>query len=72
MTKVIDIKGLQGSGLLGDNYTEVDLCDAFLMYCISNNTSNKDRVVLNDGNRVLDIDSYFKMGSYSFYQGSNS
>ena len=37
MTKVIDIKGLQGSGLLGDNYTELDLCDAFLMYWISNN-----------------------------------
>ena len=72
MEKIIGIKDLQDSGLLGVEYTELDLCDAFLMYCISNNTSNKDRVVLNDGNRVLDIDSYFKMGSYSFYQGSNS
>lgn len=72
MTKVIDIKGLQGSGLLGVKYTELDLCDAFLMYCISNNTLNKDRVVLSDGNRVLDIDRYFKMGSYSFYQSNNS
>ena len=61
MTKVIDIKGLQGSGLLGDNYTELDLCDAFLMYWISNNKLDKSRIVLHDGNHVLDIDTYFRM-----------
>ena len=61
MEKVIGIKDLQNSGLLGVEYTEVDLCDAFLMYWISNNKLDKSRIVLHDGNHVLDIDTYFRM-----------
>ena len=61
MEKIIGIKELQNSGLLGVEYTKVDLCDAFLMYWLSNNKSDKSRIVLRDGNYVLDIDSYFRM-----------
>lgn len=60
MEKIIGINVLQDAGLLGVEYTESDLCDAFLMYWISNNTLNKDRVVLRDGDFMLDIRSYFK------------
>ena len=61
MEKIIGIKDLQDSGLLGVEYTELDLCDAFLMYWISNNNLDKSRIVLHDGNHVLDIDTYFRM-----------
>ena len=55
------MQDLQDSGLLGVEYTELDLCDAFLMYWISNNKLDKSRIVLHDGNHVLDIDTYFRM-----------
>ncbi len=60
MEKIIGIKDLQDAGLLGVEYTESDLCDAFLMYWISNNKLNKDQVVLRDGDFMLDIRSYFE------------
>ncbi|MDN3512866.1 MAG: hypothetical protein NG747_00515 [Candidatus Brocadia sp.] len=59
MEKIIGIKDLQDAGLLSVKYTETDLCDAFLMYWISNNKLNKDQVVLRDGDFMLDIRSYF-------------
>ncbi|MCF6153889.1 MAG: hypothetical protein E3K36_01265 [Candidatus Brocadia sp.] len=60
MEKIIGIKDLQDAGLLGVEYTESDLCDAFLMYWISHNKLNKDHVVLRDGDFMLDIRSYFE------------
>lgn len=60
MEKIIGIKDLQDAGLLGVEYTESDLCDAFLMYWISNNKLNNDHIVLRNGDFALDIRSYFK------------
>ena len=59
MEKVIGVKGLQHAGLLGAEYTELDLYDAFMMYLIVNNTSNNDRIVLRNGNYTLDTKSCF-------------
>lgn len=64
MEKIIGIKDLQDSGLLGIEYTELDLCDAFLMYLISNDTLDKDHIVLRDGNYRLDLRSYFAMSHW--------
>lgn len=69
MKKVVNIKDLQSSGLLGAQYTNLDLCDAFLMYWLSNNEMEKDHFVLRDGNKVLDLESYFRKGSYSLMCG---
>jgi len=54
MEKVIDVKDLRNAGLLGAEYTELDLYDAFMMYLIVNNTSNNDRIILRNGNYTLD------------------
>ena len=63
MEKIISVKHLRGAGLLGAEYTELDLCYAFLMYWLLHNKSNKERIVLRNGNHTLDIDSYFKLFS---------
>ena len=63
MEQIISVKHLRGAGLLGAGYTELDLCDAFLMYWLLHNKSNKERIVLRNGNHMLDIDSYFKLFS---------
>lgn len=60
MEKIIGVKELLDAGLLGLEYTESDVCDAFLMYWISNTKVNKDRIVLRNGDFMLDIRSYFK------------
>ena len=61
MEQIISVKHLRSAGLLGAEYTELDLYDAFLMYWITNSKPDKDNIVLRDGNHVLDIDSYFRM-----------
>ena len=38
MEKVIGVKDLRNAELLGAEYTELDLYDAFMMYLIVNNT----------------------------------
>ncbi len=63
MGKSISIKNLQNAGLLGAEYTELDLCDAFLMYWLLYNKSDKERIVLRNGNHTLDIDGYFRLFS---------
>lgn len=72
MERIIGIKDLQNAGLLGLEYTDLDLYDAFLMYWISNNKLNNDRIVLHDGNKMLDIDKYFGRKSSSFCVSKNS
>ena len=71
MERIIGIKDLQNAGLLGLEYTDLDLYDAFLMYWISNNKLNNDRIVLHDGNKMLDIDKYFGRKSSSFCVSKN-
>lgn len=61
MEKIVDVKHLQASGFLAAEYTGLDLCDAFLMYWIAHNGTNKDHIVLHNGNHILDIAGYFKM-----------
>ncbi|MBI5308134.1 MAG: hypothetical protein HZB37_07375 [Planctomycetes bacterium] len=63
MEKIISIKQLRGAGLLGAEYTELDLCDAFLMYWLLHCKSDKERIVLCNGNHTLDIDGYFRLFS---------
>lgn len=64
MEKIIGIKDLQDLGLLCVEYTELDLCDAFLMYIISNDTLDKYHIVLRDGDYRLDLRSYFEMSHW--------
>lgn len=59
MEKVIGVKDLRNAGLLGAEYTELDLHDAFMLYLIVNNTSNNDRIILRNGNYTLDTKSCF-------------
>ena len=63
MEKVIGVKGLQHAGLLGAEYTELDLYDAFMMYLIVNDKSD-DRIILLHGNFVLDSKSCFQMDTW--------
>ena len=63
MEKIIRIKHLRNAGLLGAEYTELDLCDAYLMYWLLHNKSDKERIVLRNGNHTLDIDGYFRLFS---------
>ena len=61
MEKIVSVKHLQDAGFLPAEYTGLDLCDAFLMYWISHNVTDKDPIVLRDGNHTLDIGGYFKL-----------
>jgi len=61
MEKIVNVKHLQNSGLLGAEYTGLDLCDSFLMYWISHSGTDQDPIVLHYGNYTLDIDGYFRM-----------
>ena len=63
MEKVIGVKDLQHAGLLGAEYTELDLYDAFMMYLIVNDKSD-DRIILLHGNFVLDSKSCFQMDTW--------
>jgi hypothetical protein len=64
MKKVIGIGELQGLGLLGAEFTDLDLYDAFMMYLILNNESAREGIVLQYGDyklnskRLLRIDSW--------------
>ncbi|MBU6392784.1 MAG: hypothetical protein KGJ87_01395 [Planctomycetota bacterium] len=64
MKRVIGVKDLQDSGLLDTKYTELDLYDAFMMYLILNDTSDKGRVVLQEGDYMLDSISCFGLSSW--------
>ena len=64
MEKVIGVKDLRNAGLLGVEYTELDLYDGFMMYLIVNNTSNNDRIILRNGNYTLDTKSCFRMDDW--------
>ncbi|GEM_PF-4889966 len=64
MKKVIGVKDLQDSGLLAAEYTELDLYDAFMMYLILNDTADKGRVVLQEGDYMLDSISCFGLGGW--------
>ncbi len=61
MKKVVSAEKLQRMGLLGSNYSEWDLLDAFLMYFIFNCNSD-DNLILKNGIHVLDSMNYFKTG----------
>ncbi len=61
MEEIVSVKHLQDAGLLGAEYTGLDLCDAFLMYWILHNGAGRDHIVLHDGNHTLDIGGYFRM-----------
>ena len=61
MERSIGIKHLRSAGLLGAEYTELDLYDAFLMYWLLHNKSDKERIILRNGNHTLNIDGYFRM-----------
>jgi len=63
MEKVIGVKDLRNAGLLGAEYTELDLYDAFMMYLIVNDKSD-DRIILLHGNFVLDSKSCFQMDTW--------
>ena len=63
MERIIGIKHLRSAGLLGAEYTALDLCDAFLMYWLLHCKSDKERIVLRNGNHTLDINGYFRMFS---------
>jgi len=64
MEKVIGVKDLRNAGLLGAEYTELDLYDGFMMYLIVNNTPNNDRIILRNGNYTLDTKSCFRMDDW--------
>ena len=64
MEKVIGVKDLRNAGLLGAEYTELDLYDGFMMYLIVNNTSDNDRIILRNGNYALDTKSCFRMDDW--------
>ncbi|HHT9114597.1 MAG: hypothetical protein HZA47_04285 [Planctomycetes bacterium] len=64
MEKVIGVKDLQNAGLLGAEYTELDLYDAFMMYLIVNDKSDNDRIILRNGNYTLDNKSCFCMDDW--------
>ncbi|MBF8278354.1 MAG: hypothetical protein HW390_3427 [Candidatus Brocadiaceae bacterium] len=61
MEQLISVKHLRSAGLLGAEYTELDLCDAFLMYWLLYNKPDKERIILRNGNHTLDINGYFRM-----------
>jgi hypothetical protein len=64
MKRVIGINDLQDFGLLGAEYTELDLYDAFMLYLILNDTADKGHVVLQDGDYMLNSMSCFGLSSW--------
>ena len=62
--KVIGVKDLRNAGLLGAEYTELNLYDAFMMCLILNDTSKNDRIILRNGNYTLDNKSCFCMDDW--------
>jgi hypothetical protein len=71
MERVIGVNDLRKLGLLGVEYPKLDFCDtlldlydAFVMYLIVNDTFNKYRIVLKDGNYTLDSSNCFSLGNW--------
>ncbi|MBI2471642.1 MAG: hypothetical protein HYV59_10440 [Planctomycetes bacterium] len=63
MEKVIGVRDLRNAGLLGAEYTELDLYDAFLMYLIVNDELD-NRITFLHGNFILDNKSCFQMDNW--------
>ncbi len=63
MEKVIGVRDLRNAGLLGAEYTELDLYDAFMMYLIVKDESD-NRIILLHGNFVLDSKNCFQMDAW--------
>ncbi len=57
MKTVIGVKELRDVGLLGVEYTELDLYDAFMMYIILKCTTVHEHIVLQNGDSVIDTSS---------------
>jgi hypothetical protein len=55
MEKIIGAKDIQNAGLLGAEYTELDLYDAFRMYLIVNSKPANGNIVLRNGDTFLVI-----------------
>ncbi|MDN3511226.1 MAG: hypothetical protein QY310_03205 [Candidatus Jettenia sp. CY-1] len=64
MERAIGVKDLQDLGLLGVEYTKLDLYDAFMMYLILNCETIKDHVVLRNGKYIFDSNSCFGMDNW--------
>ena len=64
MEKVIGVKDLRNAGLLGAEYTELDLYDAFMMYLIVNSKPANGNIVLRNGDYLLDKKSCFRMDDW--------
>ena len=63
MEKVIGVRDIRNAGLLGAEYTELDLYDAFLMYLIVNDESD-NRIILLYGNFILDSKTCFQIDTW--------
>lgn len=66
MEEVICTKDLQGLGFLGCEYTKLDLYDAFMMYLISKGKPAHERIVLKDGDYILDSERCFEIKNWIF------
>jgi hypothetical protein len=60
MKIIIGVKELRDSGLLGAEYTDQGLYDAFLMYLITKNISVNEQYILHAGDYVLDSKKCFE------------
>lgn len=66
MEKIICIKDLQDLGFLGCEYAKLDLYDAFMMYLISKGKPANERIVLKDGDSILDSERCFEIKNWMF------
>jgi hypothetical protein len=64
MKKVIGVGELQGLGLLGAEFTDLDLYDAFMMYLILNNESAREGIVLQYGDYKLNSKHLLRIDSW--------
>ena len=64
MEKVIGVRDLRNAGLLGAEYTALDLYDAFMMYLIVNSRPASGNIVLRHGDYTLDKKSCFRMDDW--------
>lgn len=64
MKTVIGVKELRDAGLLGVEYTVLDLYDAFMMYVILKSTSVHDHFVLQNEDSVIDTRGCFEMNNW--------